>query len=166
MKRVLLVIVVLGVFVVSLPAQKSRITEDKDIPLIEAPTDGNFKAGALVGIVSGITAGYRFSNWFEINAIGGWSWHHKETGVLGLNGCITLVQFKAGDDVVLPLTLGPQVIFVVGEKIIIEAMANLRLEYTFSEIPLNIFAEGGGGVRLFGDSWIAWHGALGARYVF
>ena len=160
---------VLSLFVFALSAQETRITEDKDIPLIGAPSDGSFKAGLLGGVISGFTAGYRFSNWFEINGIAGWNWHHHDAGALGLNGLFTLVQLKAGDHGVLPLSFGPQVVFVVGENFAIETTADLRIEYTFSEIPLNIFAEGGGGIRLFdlsGNSFVAWHGSLGARYVF
>ena len=68
----------------------------------------------------------------------------------------------------MPLSLGPQVNFIVGSQFYLETVADLRLEYTFDDVPLNLFIEAGFGVRFFHVQPVefAWNGGLGIRYVF
>ena len=164
MKKLLLVLVVLMLVSGALTAQS--VKEDKEIKTLQAPPDGRAKLGLLLGYPSGVTFGYRFSNWFEGNITAGYNFIFTKSALISANGLFTLVNIPIGDAGVMPLSLGPQVNFIFGNTFYIDIVADLRLEYTFANIPLNLFGEFGFGFRFFHNDWIAWNGGLGVRYVF
>lgn len=147
-------------------AEGAAITKDKEIKTLQPPPDGRAKIGLLMGMPSGITFGYRFSNWFEGNLTAGYNFS-KEGALISANGLFTLVNIPIGDAGVMPLSLGPQMNFIFGRDFYMEVVGDLRLEYSFADIPLNLFGEFGFGFRFFnGDDWIAWNGGIGVRYIF
>ena len=165
MKKFILLILV---FSTAFCVFAENLTEDKDVTTLNLPDDGRLKVGALLGYPSGITAGYRFSNWFETNLTVGYNPSFANGALLSSNAMFTLVQIPVKGAGIMPLSLGPQVNVIVGNRFFrVDLVGNLRLEYTFPEIPLNLFLEGGFGFRFFnGADWMAWHSALGVRYVF
>ena len=165
MKKTVLVLVLLTLALTGVWSQS--VSEDKEVRTLSVPEDGRFKLGLLMGVPSGITAGYRFSNWFEANLTGGYNFLFINSGIISANTLFTLANIPLGDAGVLPLSVGPQVNFIIGNTFYIELVGDIRLEYTFQEIPLNLFGEFGFGFRFFDDgTWIAWNGGLGVRYVF
>lgn len=165
MKRTLLILAVLFLALGSLTAQS--IKEDREIKTLRAPDDGKAKLGLLIGYPSGVTFGYQFSNWFEANATVGYNFSVTQSAIISANGLFTLVNIPIGKAGVMPLSLGPQLNFILGNKFYMDIVADLRLGYTFANIPLNLFAEVGFGFRLFyDDNWWAWNGGVGVRYVF
>jgi len=165
MKKTLILLAVLILSVGALSAQS--VSEDKEIRTLQAPPDGRAKIGLLLGYPSGITFGYQFSNWFEGNLTAGYNFLFIKSGIISANGLFTLVNIPIGDAGLMPLSLGPQVNFILGNKFYIDIVADLRLAYTFANIPLNLFAEFGFGFRFFNDGdWLAWNGGVGVRYVF
>lgn len=165
MKKTVLVLALLALALTG--AWSQNVTEDKDVGTLSVPDDGRFKLGLLIGVPSGITMGYRFSNWFEANLTAGYNFLFVDSGIISANSLFTLTNIPIGDAGVMPLSLGPQVNFIVGNKFYIEVVGDLRLEYTFRDIPLNLFGEFGFGFRFFDEGdWIAVNGGLGVRYVF
>ncbi len=149
-------------FVGALTAQS--LSEDKEIKTLQVPSDGRAKIGLLLGYPSGITFGYRFSNWFEANLTAGYNFLFTNSAIISTNGLFTLVNIPIGDAGIMPLSLGPQVSFILGNDFYIDLVGDLRLEYSFADIPLNLFGEFGFGFRFFHDDWIAWNGGIGVRY--
>lgn len=165
MKKALLLFVVLILVVGVLSAQS--VGEDKEIKTLQGPPDGRAKIGLLLGYPSGITFGYQLSNWFELNLTGGYNFLFSKSGIISVNSLFTIVNIPLGNAGVMPLSLGPQVNFIMGNKFYIDLVVDIRLGYTFSNIPLNLFAESGFGFRFFNSGdWWAWNGGLGVRYVF
>jgi hypothetical protein len=165
MKKIILLIIAVAVMAMPLAAQS--VSKDKDIKTLQAPPDGRAKIGLLLGMPSGVTFGYRFSNWFELNLTAGYNFLFTSSALISTNALFTLVNIPVGDGQVMPLSLGPQVNFILGNEFFLETVADLRLEYTFPDIPLNLFGEFGFGVRFFdSNKWIAWNGGVGVRYVF
>ena len=165
MKKTLLVLLLLSLALTG--AFSQSVSEDREVKTLSVPQDGRFKLGLLMGVPSGITAGYRFSNWFEANLTGGYNFLFINSGIISGNALFTLANIPLGDAGVLPLSVGPQVNFIVGNTFYIELVGDVRLEYTFQNIPLNLFGEFGFGFRFFDDgNWIAWNGGVGVRYVF
>ncbi len=143
------------------------VTDDKEIKTLQAPSGGRAKIGLLLGYPSGITFGYQFSNWFEVNLTGGYNFLFSKSGIISANTLFTLASIHIGKAGVIPLSFGPQVNFIMGNKFYIDLVADLRLAYTFANIPLNLFAEVGFGFRFFNSGdWWAWNGGVGVRYVF
>jgi len=148
-------------------AEGSNVTKDKDIKTLSAPPDGRAKIGLLMGMPSGVTFGYRFSNWFEANLTAGYNFMFTKSALISTNALFTLVNIPIGDAGVMPLSLGPQVNFILGNDFKMELVGDLRLEYSFQNIPLNLFGEFGFGFRFFdANNWIAWNGGVGVRYIF
>jgi len=168
MKKFLILIIVL-LLASSLYAENG-VTSNKDIKTIKVPIDGRAKIGVILGSPIGATFGYRFSNWFETNFIAGYDFCCSNAGMVGINGLFTLVNIGAGKAGVLPLSLGPQINFLFGgyKPFMMDILADLRLEYTFRDIPLNLFGEFGAGIRLFDRNGVnfAFNSGLGIRYVF
>ncbi len=137
---------------------------------------GSFKAGVALGYPTGVTAGWRISDKFELNALLGTNYLGFTVGVTPL---FTVFEFDI-EGQPLPLSVGPQVNFSIGALgygVIIDILAAVRLEYTLKDIPLNLFIEGGLGVSIqtyesfYGytpDSYVGFGGSgvIGARYVF
>jgi len=166
MKRIAIIVIVALVLAAGLSAQ--AVTEDKDVKTLSVDVEGRAKAGLLAGMPSGLTIGYRLSNWFEVNATAGYNFIIEDAVVLSANGLFTLVNIPAGEIGVLPLSVGPQVNFLFNDGVSIQLVGDVRVEYTFEDIPLNLFVEGGFGFEFNdpNDEWIAWNGGIGARYVF
>jgi len=165
MKKTLIPVLVLLVFLVTMPAF-ADVTKDKEIKTLQLPQDGRAKIGLLMGMPSGVTFGYRFSNWFESNISAGYNFVFTKSALVSVNGMFTLVNIPIGDAGVMPLSLGPQMNFIFGDDFYMDLVGDLRLEYSFNDIPLNLFAEVGFGFRFFHDNWIAWNGGIGVRYIF
>jgi len=165
MKKILLLLLMLMAFLVTVPVF-AGVTQDKEIKTLELPSDGRAKLGLLMGMPSGVTFGYRFSNWFEANVTAGYNFMFTKSALVSANGLFTLVNIPIGDAGVMPLSLGPQMNFIFGNDFYMDIVADLRLEYSFQDIPLNLFGEFGFGFRLFHDDWIAWNGGIGVRYIF
>lgn len=166
MKKTLLVLLIVLIAAGSLFSQS--VTEDKEVKTIGLPEGGNFKLGVQIGYPSGITAGYRFSNWFEVNLTAGYNFLDYNSAIVSVNGLFTIVNIPIGDAGVMPLSLGPQLNMIIGNKFYLETVADLRLEYTFQNIPLNLYGDFGMGIRLFGTPAVDWayNGGIGVRYVF
>jgi hypothetical protein len=167
MKKMLTILLILAVAAASVSAKD--VTEDREIKTLSGEKlEGCVKAGLLVGMPSGATVGYRFSNWFESNLTAGYNFLFKDAAVVSANGLFTVVNIPAGDAGLLPLSVGPQVNFIFGDPFVFQIVGDVRLEYTFEDIPLNLFVEGGFGFQ-FNDAdndWIAWNAGIGGRYVF
>lgn len=140
----------------------SEDREIKTIKLVNKRADENLKAGLALGYPFGVTAGYRFSNYFELNGLIG---SNFDDLALGVSGLFTVVNIDiAGEQ--FPLSIGPSFYSYFGDKYKFDALATARLEYSFKEIPVNLFVEAGAGIRLikFADWAGTW--ALGIRYIF
>ena len=145
------------------------INEDKEIKTLSGESlEGRVKAGVLLGMPSGATVGYRFSNWFETNLSAGYNFLFEKAAVVSANGLFTVLNIPAGDAGLLPLSVGPQMNFIFGDPFVFQIVGNVRLEYTFEDHPWNLFVEGGFGFQFNdpNDEWAAWNAGLGARYVF
>jgi hypothetical protein len=138
---------------------------------------GSTKTGVILGYPVSATIGYHFTDATEINGFIGYSYyggHYYYSGGLYLGGnfLFTLVNIDIGGEK-FPLSLGPQLGVILGYgSVSLEAVADLRFEYTFRDFPLNLFAELGMGVGIYsmGEPWggvgFAVTGGLGVRYVF
>ncbi len=164
MKKLWMILAVLVLLTTVVTAQS--IKDDKDIKTLQMPSDGRAKIGLLMGMPSGVTFGYRFSNWFEGNLTAGYNFLFTNSAIVSANGLFTLINIPIGDAGVMPLSLGPQMNFIFGNDFYMDIVADLRLEYTFPNIPLNLFGEFGFGFRFFHNDWIAWNGGVGVRYIF
>lgn len=161
------ILVILSTLAIPVFAEGPAVTQDKEIKTLTLPSDGRAKIGLLLGMPSGLTFGYRFSNWFEANITAGYNFLFVKAGLVSVNTLFTLVNIPIGDAGVMPLSLGPQLNFIFGSDFMMELVADLRLEYSFNNIPLNLFGEFGVGARFFDpNSWVAWNGGLGVRYIF
>ncbi len=168
MKKIIIVLALIAVAAAPLIAQ--NVTEDKEIKTLSGePLVGRAKLGVLVGVPFSVTFGYRFSNWFEGNLLVGWSPISSTSVAIGANGLFTLFNIPAGETV-MPFSLGPQIVTYIGSSFAMDIVADIRLEYTFVDIPLNLFAEIAPGVRFnfTGGTTVTWAllGGIGVRYVF
>lgn len=143
--------------------------EPKTITLDNQRTDDNFKLGVVLGYPSGLTAGWHLSDSFELNVVAGTHYSDITVGVAPL---FTLVNINISDQI-FPLSAGPAAYINIGWKgdIQVDILGNVRWEYSFEEIPLNLFIEGGLGVALnIGDEKNPispqGSGSLGIRYIF
>ncbi|MBI9100106.1 MAG: hypothetical protein JEY91_16610 [Spirochaetaceae bacterium] len=141
---------------------------------------GTFKLGAALGYPSGVTGGWRPSDKFELNALLGTNYYGFTIGVSPL---FTLVDIKIQDQI-LPLSVGPAVnLHIYGFGIDLAIMGVVRWEYSFENVPINLFAEVGGGIAIYSHSSSAtvfgitataktsgvtgaFTSALGVRYIF
>jgi hypothetical protein len=165
MKKVLF-IALLSIVTFSLAAEAKSVTIDNK------RTDDKFKAGLILGYPSGLTAGWRLSDLLEMN------FHvatHYSDIIIGAAPMFTLVNINIADEI-FPLSLGPMVnvgfdFSPLNNVVDIDILANLRVEYSFKNIPLNLFLEGGGGIKInLGDEVNPiggqGSGAIGVRYIF
>jgi hypothetical protein len=65
-----------------------------------------------------------------------------------------------------PLSLGPQLNVNMGNEFNMSVLGLLRWEYTFEEIPLNLYIEAGPGISFLKGVDLDWSTSLGIRYVF
>jgi hypothetical protein len=147
--------------------------------------EGSLKAGAMAGDPSALTLGYRFSDTFEVNGLLGigFGYYSYAAVIIGANALFTVYTIDI-EGQQFPLSIGPQVITAFGlddyyDVFGFEGLLNVRLEYTFDEMPLNLFVEAGLGLGYTSWTWtffssdysgsefgLAWSGSIGARYVF
>ena len=144
---------------------KSEGKSEKDISLdsIDKKLEGRAKLGLSLGYPTGVTFGYQMTELMEINATAGL--FDFDSISAGLSALFALVDLEAGD-AAFPLTFGPGVYIHAGNREKVDILAILRIEYDFEDIPLNLYAEGGAGIRVIPDTEAAGSGALGIRYIF
>ena len=141
------------------------LAEDREIKTIKFDNqrgDDRLKAGLSLGYPFGITAGYSFSNFFELNGLIGSNYHDF---TLGGSGLFTVANIDISGEQ-FPLSIGPAFYNHIGKRYRFDALATVRLEYSFEEIPLNFFVEAGGGIRLVKFAGPAGSFAIGVRYIF
>ena len=157
-------------------AADKSITEDREIKTITLDTkefEGKLKAGIVLGYPWGITAGYRFSNFFELNSMLGSDYNDFTASV---NGLFTIFNLKISHEL-FPLTIGPALYSHFGyhdgskhssdgEYTRIDILGIARIEYSFKETPVNMFAEGGAGLEVVKFAGTAGSFAVGVRYIF
>lgn len=158
-------------------AAEKSIIEKREIKTITIDTtkvEGKLKAGVVLGYPLGVTAGYRFSNVFELNGIIGSNYDDLS---LGVNGLFTLINLEISREI-FPLSIGPALYTHFDhhdgssnngnddEYTKIDLLGIARLEYSFKEIPLNLFVEAGIGLELVKFTDTAGSFAIGVRYIF
>lgn len=158
-------------------AEGKSLTEDRNIKTLSIDTkdvEGKLKAGVVIGYPVGGTAGYRFSNFFEINGVLGTDFDDL---TFGLNGLFTVFNFKISNEV-FPISIGPAIYSRFDHHdnndhngkddkyTKIDLLGIARIEYSFRKIPLNLFAEAGCGLELVKFTDLAGSFAIGARYIF
>ncbi len=159
MKRVLIFILLMSMFTVFAEKEVDTIKLDGN------QTSGKFKAGLSLGYPSGLTAGWRATDNFEINFLIGTNY---EGFTVGISPLFTLVKFDIAEQI-FPFSIGPAVNFnFIANNSNMDILAVARIEYSFLNIPLNLFLEGGAGIKInFGENvQFAGSGALGVRYIF
>ncbi len=163
MKQVLLVLITMILTSLSLSADGV-----KTIKLDNQRTDDKFKIGVVLGYPTGLTAGWRLSDTFEMNFVAG---THYTDFTIGVAPLFTIVNLSIADEI-FPLSVGPAAYLVVdwNGDLDMDILGNVRIEYSFKEIPLNLFLEGGIGIKLdFNGNYLVHpqgSGALGIRYIF
>ncbi len=132
-----------------------------------------WKAGIMLGYPTAITAGYRFNSSMEANGLVGVSYiagsFAPVGGIFGANMLFNIMDFDISNES-FQLSAGPQINALLGSGYIgLEFLADLRLEYTFWDYPINIFTEIGIGARYISTGSkisVTGMGNIGARYVF
>ena len=145
--------------------EEISLGEDRKIQTISLDnkrTDDKLKAGLFLGYPFGVTAGYSFSNFFEINSLIGTNYNSITAGGSGL---FTVANIDISGNY-FPLSIGPAFYAHFGKDFKYDVLAAVRLEYSFEEAPLNLFVEGGLGTKVF--EGLRWAGSLGVgvRYIF
>jgi hypothetical protein len=164
MKKYMLILITLLIVTFSLNAADKEI---KTFKLDGKQTSGKIKAGISLGYPTGLTLGWRPSNYFEANLLLATNF---EGITIGFSPLFTLVNLEV-EEQIFPLSAGPSINLNLGSKSQnLDILGLVRLEYSFKEIPLNLFLEGGMGINLeLGSNAgisLAGSGALGIRYIF
>jgi len=166
-KKIILVLLLLSVTVVSYSAENTVDTIDIDASGLK----GKVKAGISLGYPTGITAGYRVSNIFEMNGTIGTDF---DGITLGGSGLFNIVKFRFEGEI-FPLSIGPAIYIHDHDHsdhhnkhhhTHLDVLCTARLEYDFKEIPLNLFVEAGLGLRVIEFADTAGSLAIGVRYIF
>ena len=131
--------------------------------------DDNFlvnraKVGVQLGKPLGAVIGYHFTNTIEGNLLLG-SDFGFDYFVLGANALFTVINFHVGKTE-LPFSVGPAVFANFADPFNMDILGVARLEYTFKDTPINLYAEGGLGVNAFNEAELGWTASAGVRYVF
>ncbi|MBF9017380.1 MULTISPECIES: hypothetical protein [unclassified Oceanispirochaeta] len=161
-KTILLILLICLTIPVFAEDKKVEDKEIKEITLSTKDLEGRAKIGVALGYPSGVVFGYRLANFLETNVLLG-SFYNGFT--IGGNLLFTIADIKIKDQS-FPLSLGPQLNFHMGEEFDMSLMGFLRWEYTFEEIPLNLYIEGGPGMFFIQGIDLTWSTSLGVRYVF
>jgi hypothetical protein len=159
-------------------AADRSITEDREIKTVtldKNQSDGKLKVGLVLGYPWGITAGYSFSNYFELNGTLGSDYNDF---IAGVNGLFTVVNLKISHEI-FPVSVGPAVYSHNNhhddgndrhgrddEYTSVDLLGVARIEYSFEEIPLNLFIEAGLGVQVIEYAETAGSFSIGIRYIF
>lgn len=166
MKKIFMLIIVSLIIYAPLTAQEATsLREDRDIKTIKLDNkrgDDKLKAGLSLGYPFGVTAGYSFSNFFELNGLIGSNYHDFTVGGSAL---FTMAEIDISGEI-FPLSAGPAVYNHFGKKYKLHTLAVIRLEYSFKDVPINLFVEAGAGIRVVEFAGPAGSFALGARYIF
>lgn len=166
MKKIFMLIIVSLIIYAPLTAQEATsLREDRDIKTIKLDNkrgDDKLKAGLSLGYPFGVTAGYSFSNFFELNGLIGSNYHDFTVGGSAL---FTMAEIDISGEI-FPLSAGPAVYNHFGKKYKLQTLAVIRLEYSFKDVPINLFVEAGAGIRVVEFAGPAGSFALGARYIF
>ncbi|MDA3810656.1 MAG: hypothetical protein PF518_10070 [Spirochaetaceae bacterium] len=163
MKRILTIITFLIIMVVCLNAEGV-----KTIKIDAVRTDDKVKIGVVLGYPTGLTAGWSLSDSFELNLVVATHYTDFTVGVLPM---FTVVNLNIADEI-FPLSIGPAAYLNISwwGGIDLDILGNVRIEYSFKQIPLNLFLEGGLGIKLdLGNTPLVYpqgSGALGVRYIF
>jgi len=174
--RIIAVLVFLNISSASVYAAEKSLTEDRNIKTVTLDPkelEGKLKAGVVLGYPWGITTGYRFSNFFELNGTIGNDYYDFTTGVSGL---FTILDLKISHEI-FPLSIGPAIYTHFGhddndkhdghdEYTKVDLLGVARFEYSFKQIPLNLFIEAGFGIQLVKFADTAGSFAVGIRYIF
>ena len=145
--------------------QKSEGKSDKKINLeqIDGRLEGKAKLGFSIGTITGLTFGYQLSELLELNAAV--DIFDFDSLSFSMNALIPLFDLEAGNNV-FPVSAGPGIVFRSGNREKTDILGIIRSEYNFSGIPLNLYIEGGLGIRIVPDLKAAGEAALGLRYIF
>ncbi len=144
---------------------KTEGKSDKNVSLdsIDKKLEGKAKLGLSLGTVTGITFGFQATRIMELNAVVDIFDLGDFAG--GMSVLFALLDLEAGD-AVFPVTAGPAVVFKAGNNEKTDILGIIRIEYDFTDIPLNLYLEGGIGLKIIPDIKTAGEGALGVRYIF
>lgn len=140
-------------------------SDKKDIPEIRLDTEelaGKAKAGLALGYPFGLTFAYRPAERLEINALAG---THYDGLTLGGSLLFTLAVVNIQGEL-FPLSLGPALYARIGKEFGLTGGAALRWEYSFTEIPLNLYVEAVPGVNFIDETSFYMGAAAGVRYIF
>ena len=172
--RILISFIILSVFNLTAGRLSAEEGEIKTIKLDTRELEGKLKAGVALGYPWGLTAGYRFSNIFELNGTIGSDYNDF---TMGVNGLFTVVKLDISHEK-FPVSVGPALYSHFGyhdssdknekddEYTRIDLLGVARIEYSFDEIPLNLFVEAGLGLEVVRFADIAGSFAIGVRYIF
>jgi hypothetical protein len=166
--------IMLSVFNITVERLYAEDGEIKTIKLDTKKVEGKLKAGVALGYPWGLTAGYRFTNIFELNGTIGSDYNDFTVGV---NGLFTVVNLDISNEK-FPVSVGPALYSHFDhhdgndengrddEYTRIDLLGVARVEYNFDEIPLNLFVEAGIGLEVVKFADIAGSFAIGVRYIF
>lgn len=163
MKKILAIISFL--FIASVHINAENI---KTVKIDGVRTDDKFKIGLVLGYPTGLTAGLRGSDNFEMNFV--LATHYTDL-TLGLSPMFTIVNFDIAGEI-FPMSIGPAAYLGVDFSggVDIDILGIVRFEYSFKKIPLNLFMEGGAGIKIdLGAAQVIkaqGSGAFGIRYIF
>ncbi|MBB6482635.1 hypothetical protein [Spirochaeta isovalerica] len=160
MKKVLLLLVSLAFLTAALSAETKTVRIDNN------RSNDAFKAGVVLGYPTGLTAGWRLGEVMELNFVAATHYYDITIGVAPM---FTLVSFDIQGQK-FPLSIGPAAYLNIGwyGGLALDVLFNARVEYSFEEIPLNLFLEAGAGIAINFGGGIGpqGSGALGVRYIF
>lgn len=162
MKKVVLLVAALLMVTFSVSADTKTITIDNN------RTDDAFKAGVVLGYPTGLTAGWRIAEGVELNFVAATHYYDITVGFAPL---FTLANLNISGQI-FPLSVGPAAYLSIdwAGGIDIDILGDVRIEYSFDNIPLNLFLEGGAGITIdLGSNQLIrpqGSGALGVRYIF
>jgi len=161
-KIILSILLICLAFPVAAQDKKVEDKEIKEINLNTEDLEGKAKIGAALGYPSGLVFGYHLANYLEVNALAG-SYFNGFT--LGANVLFTIADVKIKDQS-FPLSLGPQLNVSFGNDMSMALLGLIRWEYSFEEIPLNLYIEAGPGMTFSKGGDFTWASSLGIRYIF
>ena len=138
--------------------------EPKTVKIDDELLVNRAKVGVQLGKPLGAVIGYHFTNTIEGNLLLG-SDFEFDYFVLGANALFTVINFDVGETV-LPFSVGPAVFANFADSFNMDILGVARLEYTFKDTPINLYAEGGLGVNAFNEAELGWTASAGVRYVF
>lgn len=161
-KTVLVLLMICLIFPVFAEEKKVEDKEIKEINLSTQSLEGRAKIGLALGYPSGFVFGYRLANFLEANALLGTFY---DGFTIGGNLMFTIADIKIKDQS-FPLSIGPHVNFHLGENFDMSLMGFIRWEYSFEEIPLNLYLEGGPGMFFIQGIDLTWSTSVGVRYIF